>query len=81
MAKNVTLHPAGSVYSVKAGQLHETRRIGGSPAVTVLITNTVSSDAPLVIGPINGPGMYEYDRFVVSDADVDAILGCLEIGS
>jgi hypothetical protein len=67
-------YSAGSSYEVAAGVLHETVRTGTEPAFTVLVTNDVSSAAPLVLGPTDGSQLYTYERAVLDDAAIDAML-------
>jgi hypothetical protein len=67
---NISAYSAGSKYLVESGRLHETRRIGSESALTVLITDDVSPQAPLVIGPCNGKSRYEYTRSVLSDSEL-----------
>lgn len=67
-------HSVGSRYSVHAGQLHETRRVGTAPAVTVLITQDVIPNGPTVIGPIGGDCQYEYVRSIVTDEELSEAL-------
>lgn len=65
---------AGDSYAVSADQLHQTIRIGEGGAVTVLITEQVSQESPLVMGAVNGPQSYEYVRAVVPDLELDKII-------
>lgn len=64
----------GESYSIAAGTLHETGRVGGSPACTVLIASDVSSTAPLVLGSKAGLDRYSYTRSVVEEAIVERLL-------
>ncbi|WP_295550450.1 hypothetical protein [uncultured Pseudacidovorax sp.] len=64
----------GESYSVAAGTLHETVRFGGSPALTVLVANDVSSKAPVVLGSKAGLDSYCYQRSVVEEAVVERLL-------
>ena len=64
----------GSKYSVNAGVLHETERVGGEPAVTLLITTDISNRPPLIAGPLNGEERYEYFREAISALAVEAII-------
>jgi hypothetical protein len=64
----------GESYSVAAGTLHETGRVGGSPAFTVLVANDVSSTAPLVFGSKAGLDRYSYTRSVVEETVVERLL-------
>lgn len=68
------LYQAGSSYSMPAGVLHETVRLGSEPAFTVLVTNDVSTSAPVVLGPINGQQQYIYERDIVQESVVVAML-------
>lgn len=68
-----TLVP-GMSYRVRAGVLHETIRVGATPAFTVLITTDVSTEAPLVLCPPDGPERYTYERHMVDEAVVDALI-------
>lgn len=72
-----TLHLAGSMYSIKAGQLHQTQRIGRDTAVTVLITQATSLPHPTVLGPIDGPDIFEYQRTEVTENILDSILSSI----
>jgi len=65
---------AGTSYSVQAGVLHETIRVGTAPAFTVLATNDVSAEAPLVLCPLDGPERYTYERHVVEESVVETLL-------
>jgi len=73
--KKQASHRAGSRYDVAAGVLHETRRVGLNPAVTVLLTDDVSKDSPIVLGPVDGQVRYEYLRSVVPESTIDEMLG------
>jgi hypothetical protein len=68
------IYSAGSSYEIAAGVLHETVRIGAKPACTVLVTNDVSATSPIVLGPIDGPHQYVYQREVIDDPLVEAML-------
>ncbi|MDM5102466.1 hypothetical protein [Aeromonas salmonicida] len=68
------LYQAGSSYSMSAGVLHETVRLGSEPVFTVLVTNDVSTSAPVVLGPINGQQQYIYERDIVQESVVVAML-------
>lgn len=57
-----TTYCAGSTYNLAAGVLHETLRLGGEPAFTVLFANEVSAAPPLVLGPSDGKSQYVYRR-------------------
>lgn len=70
-----TLYDAGTCYSVSAGVLHETVRVGAAPAFTVLLTDDVSTAAPLVLGPVAGEYRYVYQREVLPEALVAELLG------
>lgn len=72
--RNRTVYAEGESYSVAAGTLHETGRFGCSPAFTALITNDVSSKAPLVLGSKAGLDSYCYKRTVVEEAVVEKLL-------
>ena len=67
-------YPAGSCYAVGASVLHETVRLGPTPAFTVLVTNDVSEASPLVLGPMNGQQTYVYHREIVPEAVVAELL-------
>ena len=67
-------YSAGKRYSLRAGQLHETRSIGNSVAVTVLITHDVSTKSPLVIGSLSGMEKHEYHRKLISRHELDKII-------
>lgn len=69
-----TLHEPRSLYRVAAGQLHQSRRAGLTPAVTALVTRDVSQNAPSVIGPLDGPVRREYHRSVLSNSELEAAL-------
>ena len=64
----------GMSYTVVAGVLHETVRIGKGPAFTALLTTDVSSAAPRVLGPAGGRHRYEYERRNVEETMVDSLL-------
>ena len=64
----------GSAYAVRAGVLHETVRVGAESAFTALVTNDVSSSAPMVCGPLGGRERYVYERDILEDAAVEALL-------
>lgn len=64
----------GSSYEVRTGVLHETVRVGGQPACTVLLTNDVSNSAPLVLGPVSGNERYIYERRTLEESVVAKIL-------
>ena len=68
--EKVSQHSQGASYSVPAGRLHETRRLGSKSAVTLLITKDISLDAPLVIGPLDGPARYEYVRSALTQDEL-----------
>jgi len=72
-----TRHSAGSTYSIKAGQLHQTQRIGRDAAVTVLITQATSLFHPTVLGPISGPDIFEYQRTELTENILDSILSSI----
>lgn len=63
----------GESYSLAAGTLHETRRVGDGPAFTVLVANDVSSTAPLVLGSKAGLDRYSYTRTVVEEVVVERL--------
>lgn len=65
---------SGSSYSVQAGTLHETVRLGNLSSFTVLITTDVSSSAPLVFGPLNGSDRYTYVREELSEEFIERML-------
>jgi hypothetical protein len=67
-------YSAGGRYSIPAGQLHESRRLGETPAVTLLITKDVSKTAPSVFGLVGGPVRYEYVRSVLTQRELDDAL-------
>lgn len=64
----------GASYCVRAGILHETIRVGLSPAVTALVTTDVSNEAPLVLCSVEGPERYTYERHTVDESVVEALL-------
>lgn len=68
------VHEAGSSYTVSAGVLHETSRIGRDAAFTVLVTTDVTTSAPTVLGPENGEAQYQYRREPVDDETVNEVL-------
>lgn len=72
-ARRDTFHE-GSSYAVAAGVLHETVRVGAKPALTVLVTTDVSSTAPMVFGPPGGHDHYVYERSVLEESLVQALL-------
>lgn len=67
-------YSAGSSYEVAAGVFHKTTRVSSEPAVTVLITNDVSSAAPLVLGPNTGLDRYIFRRELVDEAAVEKFI-------
>lgn len=67
----------GSSYTVPAGVLHKTERVGTNPAFTVLVTTALSTNAPLVLGPKTGLDRYVYERETLDDTFVEAILAGL----
>jgi len=69
------VYSAGSCYEVPTGRLHETVRLGATPACTVLLTNDASEEAPVVLGPLAGRSRYVYHRQVVPEISVARILG------
>lgn len=75
-----TIFSAGTSYSVRAGTLHETVRVGSAPAFTVLITRDVSDSAPLVLGPEAGLDRYVYTRSIVEDAFAEGLLAAVRRG-
>lgn len=77
MEGEVHRYSAGMRYSMCAGQLHETRPVGSSIAVTILITHDVSGKPPLVIGPFSGSEKYEYYRRLLSRDELDKIISGL----
>lgn len=68
------IYSTGTSYSVRAGTLHETVRVGSEPAFTVLIARDVSDSAPLVLGPKAGLDRYVYTRSIVEDAVAEKML-------
>lgn len=64
----------GSSYDVRTGVLHETVRVGGQPACTVLLTHDVSDSAPLVLGPLSGSARYIYERRAIEESVLAQIL-------
>ncbi len=70
-ASDPQTYPAGSRYEILAGQLHESRRLDDSPAVTILVTRDVSKTAPSVFGPLGGPDRIEYVRTILTSAELD----------
>ena len=72
--QNRRTYSAGSSYEVEAGTLHKTVRIGTAPAFTVLATSDVSVTSPIVLGPIAGPDRYTYQRELIDDTFVEAML-------
>lgn len=67
-------HYAGSSYKVSAGVLHESRRLGMEAGFTVLLTKDVATAAPIVAGPAQGDARYVYQRSVLTDPAVEAML-------
>jgi hypothetical protein len=64
----------GTSYCLRAGVLHETVRVGLSPALTALVTTDVSTEAPLVLCPVKGPERYTYERHVVDESVIEPLL-------
>lgn len=69
-----TTYQAGSTYSLSAGVLHETVRLGMKPAFTVLVANEVSAAPPLVLGPRNGENRYVYRRELLEESVAELII-------
>lgn len=74
MDGEVRRYSAGMRYSMYAGQLHETKSIGSSVAVTALITHDVSANHPLVIGSISGGEKHEYHRRLLSRDELNKVI-------
>jgi hypothetical protein len=64
---------AGSTYSLSAGVLHETVRLGAEPAFTVLVAHEVSAAPPLVLGPRDGENRYVYRRELLEESVIERI--------
>lgn len=77
MDGEVQRYSTGMRYSMRAGQLHETRSVGSSVAVTVLITHDVSTSHPLVIGSISGRDKHEYHRRPLSLDELNEVISSL----
>lgn len=77
MEGKIQRYSAGMRYSMCAGQLHETRSINNSVAVTVLITHDVSATLPLVIGSLSGREKHEYYRRLLSRDELNEIINSL----
>ena len=60
----------GQSYDVKAGCLHETRLVGDSGAVTLLITQDTGKANPTVIGSVSGEYKYEFERRAITIAEL-----------
>ena len=69
-----TTYGTGATYSLSAGVLHETIRLGAVPAFTVLVAREVSAAPPLVLGPRDGENRYVYRRELLEESAVDRIL-------
>jgi hypothetical protein len=69
-----TTFAIGSTYSLSAGVLHETIRLGTKPAFTVLVAHEVSAAPPLVLGPRDGENRYVYRRELLKESAVERIL-------
>ncbi|NWC30211.1 hypothetical protein HYE76_27665 [Pseudomonas tolaasii] len=70
-------YSTGMRYSMRAGQLHETRSTDSDVAVTVLITHDVSANHPLVIGPLSGHDKHEYYRRIISRDELNEVINSL----
>lgn len=68
---------SGTSYSVRAGTLHETVRVGSESALTVLVARDVSNSAPLVLAPKAGLDRYTYTRSIVEESLVDKMLAAI----
>jgi hypothetical protein len=69
-----TTYGTGSKYSLAAGVLHETIRLGMEPAFTVLVAHEVSAAPPLVLGRCDGENRYVYRREQLEESIVQRIL-------
>ena len=74
MESRRTTYQAGSTYSLSVGVLHETIRLGMSPAFTVLVAQEVSAAPPLVFGPCDGESCYVYRRELLEESVVESML-------
>lgn len=74
MERRRTTYQAGSTYSLSAGVLHETIRLGMTPAFTVLVAHEISAAPPLVFGPRDGEIRYVYQRQLLEESVVERML-------
>lgn len=77
MEGEIQRYSTGMRYSMCAGQLHETKSVDSSVAVTVLITHDVSTSHPLVIGSLSGRDMHEYHRRLLSRDELNKVISNL----
>ncbi|TEU30272.1 hypothetical protein [Alkanindiges illinoisensis] len=76
---NRTVYKSGQAYTMKAGVLHRTLKVGDKPAFTVLLTNDVSEVAPVVLGAMNGSVSYSYYRKSLSEDILAQKLAVLDL--
>jgi len=74
VVKKTETHNVGNCYSVAAGVLHETLRIGSSAALTILVATDIVKKAAIVYGPPEGEDRYEYVRSVVDESKIEEFL-------
>ena len=67
-------YQAGSSYTVQAGSIHETVRVGTVPAFTVLVTNDLSIADPIVLGSVEGEEKYVYERKKLTERELNILL-------
>lgn len=77
MDGEIQKYSTGMRYSMRAGQLHETRSIDSNVAVTVLITHDVSASPPLVIGSLSAHDKHEYHRRLISRDELNEVISSL----
>ncbi len=70
---NRSVYSTGASYTVPLGTLHETVRLGTTPALTVLVTRDIASSAPIVLGPITGQDRYTYEREILPEEAVEEL--------
>jgi len=68
------LFVSGDRYRVARGAYHATEVADSEFAATVVLTTAISDRAPLVLGPLSGPGTYRYRRQLCSPSEVEEAL-------
>lgn len=65
---------AGDSYLIEAGILHSSENISAEHALTIVLTNNMSSGTPIVIGEKEGKQLYQFSR---SEVDSQYVRGLL----